>query len=466
MKLQLFLSGTALHTPNKEPLPRNKKRVSSVAALLITGLLASSFVGTGSAQAFAPGDTAPTKTMNLSLNASYSVPYGLAFDSIGQLYVSYVTDAGESAVSVFASDWAAGSPTPVKTLTGASTGLNRPYAIAFDSMGQMYVTNNDDPSSVTVYASNWADGNTAPIKTLQGGRTGLSRPYGIAFDSTGIMYVSNYGVGARSVTAYSANWANGDTPPIKTLTSVSYPFGIAFDDEDRMYVVDNGQSQIEVYESNWADGNTAPIKTLQLSFNEERAITFDSSGNMYIAGGGGSWEGSAIVHMFSADWLQDPDPQPLKTLAGWNTSLSSPFGVAVDQANNLFVANTFSFGTNSVTMHGVATDSEGGSPGNSRTSNYFIAEGFDKGKSKLKKSMRAFIAKELNTQSGEVRAVCTGTVRGKKWTARKERLALARAASGCNYVTRLSPGLPVELKKRLIPKRNGDPLTVRIRVFY
>jgi hypothetical protein len=99
-------------------------------------------------------------------------------------------------------------------------------------------------------------------------------------------------------------------------------------------------------------------------------------------------------------------------------------------------------------------------------SNYFIAEGFDKGKSKLKKSMRAFIAKELNTQSGEVRAVCTGTVRGKKWTAKKERLALARAASGCNYVTSLSPDLTVELRKRLIPKGEGNPFTVRIRVFY
>ena len=99
-------------------------------------------------------------------------------------------------------------------------------------------------------------------------------------------------------------------------------------------------------------------------------------------------------------------------------------------------------------------------------SNYFIAEGFDKGKSKLKKSMRAFIAKELNTRSGEIRAVCTGTVRGKKWTAKKEALALARAKAGCDFVTRISPNLPVELKKRLIPKGKGDPLTVRIRVFY
>jgi hypothetical protein len=100
------------------------------------------------------------------------------------------------------------------------------------------------------------------------------------------------------------------------------------------------------------------------------------------------------------------------------------------------------------------------------TPNYFIAVGFDKGKAKLKKSMRAFIRKELNSRSGEVRAVCVGTVRGKKWTPKREALALARAASGCDYVTKLNPGLPVELKKRLIAKGKGNPLTVRIRVFY
>lgn len=99
-------------------------------------------------------------------------------------------------------------------------------------------------------------------------------------------------------------------------------------------------------------------------------------------------------------------------------------------------------------------------------SNYFIAVGFDKGKAKLKKSMRAFIRKELNSRSGEVRAVCVGTVRGKKWTPKREALALARAASGCDYVTKLNPGLPVELKKRLIAKGKGNPLTVRVRVFY
>jgi hypothetical protein len=121
-------------------------------------------------------------------------------------------------------------------------------------------------------------------------------------------------------------------------------------------------------------------------------------------------------------------------------------------------------------MGTTAYSSEGGSDSDTsprlKPSNYFIAEGFKKGKAKLTKPMKSFIKKEITSRSDETRAVCTGTVRGKKWTAKKEALALARAKAGCDFVTRISPNLPVELKKRLIPKGKGDPLTVRIRVFY
>jgi hypothetical protein len=37
--------------------------------------------------------------------------------------------------------------------------------------------------------------------------------------------------------------------------------------------------------------------------------------------------------------------------------------------------------------------------------------------------------------------------------------------TGCNYVKALLPGVETEVKKRLISKKNQDPLTVRIRVF-
>lgn len=98
-------------------------------------------------------------------------------------------------------------------------------------------------------------------------------------------------------------------------------------------------------------------------------------------------------------------------------------------------------------------------------SNYFIAEGFSKGQSKLSKGMKSFIRKELDSVSNFSKVVCTGTVRGKKWTESREELALARATSACAYVTELYPDTDIELKKRLMKKKKQDSLTVRISVF-
>jgi len=99
-------------------------------------------------------------------------------------------------------------------------------------------------------------------------------------------------------------------------------------------------------------------------------------------------------------------------------------------------------------------------------SNYFVVEGFKSGKHKLSGPMKAFIKREVVSRQGESRAICTGTAKGRKWTEKREALALARAEAGCAYLSNLNPSLPVELKKRLVPKGKGNPLTVRIRVFY
>ena len=113
-----------------------------------------------------------------------------------------------------------------------------------------------------------------------------------------------------------------------------------------------------------------------------------------------------------------------------------------------------------------ATSSGGSGESQLVSSNYFVVEGFKKGKHKLSAPMKSFIRKEIAAKTRESRVVCTGTVRGKAWNPKREVLALARAKAGCDYVRTLLPDVPVELKKRLISKPKGNPLTVRIRAFY
>lgn len=97
--------------------------------------------------------------------------------------------------------------------------------------------------------------------------------------------------------------------------------------------------------------------------------------------------------------------------------------------------------------------------------NYFVSQGFVKGKSTLKNGMKAFINEQLDSTTGYKKFVCTGTVRGKKWTETRTALANARAAVACDYIEDRFPRAVFELKKRLIKKQSQDAQTVRIRVF-
>jgi uncharacterized repeat protein (TIGR02543 family) len=97
--------------------------------------------------------------------------------------------------------------------------------------------------------------------------------------------------------------------------------------------------------------------------------------------------------------------------------------------------------------------------------NYFVTQGFTKGKSTLKNGMKAFINEQLDRTTVYKKFVCTGTVRGKKWTDKRTALARSRAAVACDYIEDRFPNATFEIKKRLIKKPSQDSLTVRIRVF-
>ena len=97
------------------------------------------------------------------------------------------------------SKFAPGSTTASATLTG----LNLPYALAFDSSGNLYVANY---GSNTV--SKFAPGSTTASTTL----TGLNEPNALAFDSSGNLYVANgeqYGERVRTGEHHAECHAHG-----------------------------------------------------------------------------------------------------------------------------------------------------------------------------------------------------------------------------------------------------------------
>jgi hypothetical protein len=80
-------------------------------------------------------------------------------------------------VRVLASRTATGNVAPLRTLTGAATGLDYPVSVYIDLPNQQVLVSNQSANSITAY-NRTDSGNTAPLRTLAGGSTGLSLPGG------------------------------------------------------------------------------------------------------------------------------------------------------------------------------------------------------------------------------------------------------------------------------------------------
>jgi sugar lactone lactonase YvrE len=445
------------------------------------------------------GVNTPIKVLQ-GANTGLTTPTSIGFDSDGLMYV--VNGLGVDTVTVYANDWADGNTSPVKTLQGAATGLSFAYAIAFDSEDNMYITNYGN-DKVTRHDKGWATGNTPPSRTLS---QTFQDPRGLAFDSQDQMYVVS--VGQTQVRVYADDWQDGATEASFTaaLNINGDNNSISIDSDENLYVT--SRYQLDVYEPSWSL-NSTPFKTMTGLDIQLSLIAIDASDNLYVPNWGtvSMYAASSSITSCTIDGQEYISLSVAKGTTPGILSISPSGGnraigeVITD--GNLLTSTVIGFSdptlyfppwsaelagsTLSFRIKGVDLESDppqetgpllcsadavyaDSSSGNQElqvvVTNYFVVEGFKKGKHKLSGSMKNFIKREIDSRQGESKVVCTGTVRGKKWTEKREALALARAEAGCAYVSILKPNLPIELKKRLILKGKGNPLTVRIRVFY
>jgi sugar lactone lactonase YvrE len=150
----------------------------------------------------ARGDASPVATI-AGADTGLDNPNGVAFDATGDLFV---TNAGNSSVTEYAPG-ASGDATPIATLQGAATGLSVPDAVAFDLTGRMYVANFSG-KSITEYVPG-AHGNATPVATISGAATTLNEPLGLGFDSAGNLFVAEF---SNAVLVFAPG-ANGNVAP-------------------------------------------------------------------------------------------------------------------------------------------------------------------------------------------------------------------------------------------------------------
>jgi len=157
-----------------------------------------------------------------------------------------------------------GNVAPTRLIFGPATKLDSPSDVAFDTSGNLYVTNSDS-NTITVYAPS-ADGDAAPMRMIDGSLTGLSRPHALAIDETSqLIYIAN---GAQEIIAYKLS-QGGNVKPTVTIdgakTGLDYPSGVAVDAAGYIYVMNypnTGGPFLTVYAPG-SNGDVAPVQTIK-----------------------------------------------------------------------------------------------------------------------------------------------------------------------------------------------------------
>jgi sugar lactone lactonase YvrE len=268
---------------------------------------------------------------------TFKHPGAVAVDTVSGPYV-YVADTGNNKVEKYTS-----SGTLVSSWGDAGKGKGSiyfpsPQGVAVDSSENLYVVGAGVPG-VSVY-------NSGSTLIHQWTNTTFSNPRGVAVDSVGNIYVSDSG-NNRIVQLNSSGVTTGFgilslVAPVTigsvTITSPVTLTGIAVTGTS-VYIATqgsgiNGSSFSTVLEFDKTSGNSIATAT---GFVNPSAITFDSSGNLYVADGNGT---SGVIDEFAPGSFQG---QPL--IFG-NGSLVNPTGVAVDGAGNIYVTDSAGNGGN------------------------------------------------------------------------------------------------------------------------
>jgi sugar lactone lactonase YvrE len=361
------------------------------------------------------GDVAP-----IALTTDMATPTSFARDAGGRIYV---TNFATNTVTVYAAN-ANGNVPPLAVIGGANTQLVNPTGIALDAGGKIYVLNSEvnGTGSITVYPpleTGTGILNEAPVASIEGSKTRFEVPFGVALDSQGNIYVAN-AAGGRvtrherydrgSITVYPAG-SNGNVAPMATIsgagTGLAEPIGIALDSSRNIFVANayNGYS-ITVYQAG-SNGNAAPIAVISgdnTGLYYPRGIALDSSGNLYAEGYTNTIGYSVNVYPAASNG----NVSPAATIAGADTGLYGPVGIALDSGGNIYVLN----GQTGVTQFGsvivYAAGSSGDAiPSTTITSNFTGIKGASS--VALDSTGNIYVANELSGSGGSINIYPAGS---------------------------------------------------------
>jgi sugar lactone lactonase YvrE len=186
----------------------------------------------------------------------------------------------------------------------------------------------------------------------------LNYPIGVAFDASGDLYIADAENNrvcrvdkAGIITTLAGNGTQGytgDGGPA-ALAELNYPMGVAFDASGNLYIVDTGNNRVRKVDmtgvittvaGTGAQGYSSDGPAISAELNQPTGVAVDNTGNLYIADNQNfcirKVDMTGIITTVAGNGTQGygGDGGPATS-----AELDYPTGVAVDNADNLYVAD-------------------------------------------------------------------------------------------------------------------------------
>src|SRR5271157_2396715 len=325
------------------------------------------------------GDNGP------ATSAQLNGPTGLAVDSNGSLYIADTLNNRIREVSGGVIATVAGTGTPgFGGDKGQATSalLNGPTGVAVDSNGILYIADTlnrrvRQVASTGVIAT-VAGGGTSLADSVLATKAQLATSIAIAVDPSGILYIADTdnnrvrkvstGVIA-TVAGTGTRGFSGDNGPA-TGARLGLPSGIALDPNGNLYIADTDNNRIRevsngvittVAGGRSSLGDNGPATSAELA--NPYGLAIDAAGNLYIADSSNNVVRkvangliTTVVGNGSSGFSGDNGPAA-------SAQLNGPSGVAVDSAGNLYIADTLNNVVRKVSAGVIATVAGTGTPG-------------------------------------------------------------------------------------------------------
>jgi sugar lactone lactonase YvrE len=295
--------------------------------------------------------------------ASFYLPYSVVVDKSGSLLVSdtatnlvrKISPAGD--VTTFAGGGSSGTSQDGNGTAASFSGLS---CLALDSTGNAYAAEfgGNRIRKITPAADVSTFAGSGAIGSLDGHGTSatFNTPSSVATDADGNIYVLEF-VGAvvrkitpaRDVTTLAGSGTAGFADGTGTAASFGQAYGIATDAAGNVYVADTGNNRIRKITPGGVVMTLAGSGQIgatdgagsSASFSRPGGLAVDSDGTLYVADTGNSLLRKITPAGVVSTLAGQPGVLGAQNGIGTAATFKQPYGVTVDAAGNLYVADTF-----------------------------------------------------------------------------------------------------------------------------